>query len=121
MWPERYMPGDRNHKYQLKPCEGCGLQLWIQKRRRFCSNKCAHTGPHSPVWKGDEAQYVALHERVYRRRGLASEVHHCCMCGTNEASRYEWANLTGDYTDTKDYGVMCKWCHDVFDGREEAP
>lgn len=39
----------------------------------------------------------------------------CDRCGITSAGRYEWANLTGKYTDIYDYQRMCVSCHRQYD------
>src|SRR6267143_3739147 len=77
-------------------------------------------GQRHPGWKGDEAKYWALHERVRRRRGTPQ---HCEDCGKSGPGRkYEWANLTGNYADPMDYRRLCTPCHRRFDkSRRESP
>lgn len=71
------------------------------------------TGARNATWKGDAAGYQALHLRVEAARGKPS---HCERCGlTDPATRYEWANLTGHYSDISDYERMCVSCHRRFD------
>lgn len=71
------------------------------------------TGPRNATWKGDAAGYQALHLRVEAARGKPS---HCERCGlADPATRYEWANLTGNYSDISDYERMCVTCHRRFD------
>ena len=71
-------------------------------------------GPQHHSWKGDDATYTALHNRVYRRRGKAD---HCEQCGKDDpAERYEWAQKHGtDGTDVNDYIPMCVPCHRTYD------
>lgn len=69
-------------------------------------------GPSNHMWAGDDAGYKALHLRVYAKRGAPQS---CTRCGTDAASRYEWANLTGNYQDVNDYQRMCVACHRQFD------
>ncbi len=67
------------------------------------------TGPSMSQWKGEKAGYIALHERVYDVRGQPKQ---CERCGTTEESKkYDWANLTGNYSDPKDYARLCRKCH----------
>ena len=33
----------------------------------------------------------------------------------DESKKYDWANLTGNYNDPKDYKRMCKSCHLRYD------
>lgn len=69
-------------------------------------------GTGHPHWKGSEASYAALHNRVYRARGKAS----CCgQCGTGEGP-YEWAMRHGtDGTDVNEYVSLCRPCHRLYD------
>jgi len=70
-------------------------------------------GADTSSWKGDEAGYSSLHERVDNQRGKPKE---CSVCGeVGKDKRYEWANLTGNYTDVMDYQRMCKLCHSNYD------
>lgn len=70
-------------------------------------------GANNPAWRGDQATYAALHYRVEAARGKPKE---CGRCGcTDEAMRYEWANLTGNYADVDDYERMCVFCHRQLD------
>jgi hypothetical protein len=75
-------------------------------------------GPDNHAWKGDEAGYSALHLRVVEARGKPTR---CAACDTVDPERrYEWANLTGDYTDIADYIRLCLPCHRRFDGYRRA-
>lgn len=72
-------------------------------------------GARNHMWKGDKAGYQALHARVQNARGTPSL---CSVCGRDDdGTIYDWANLTGDYTDVDDYARMCRSCHHRFDGR----
>jgi Helix-turn-helix domain len=75
------------------------------------------TGPEHPHWKGADASYTALHNRVYRRRGKASD-HGCEHCGRKEPGiRYEWATVHGtDGTDVHAHYIsLCVACHRLYD------
>jgi len=74
------------------------------KRNQFREN--------NDSWKGIKAGYKALHYRVYN---LLGNPKNCDVCGTEKAKRYEWANLTRDYANPKDYKRMCVRCHRQFD------
>lgn len=63
-------------------------------------------------WRGSGATYAAFHHRVEVARGKPRL---CGRCETTDATRYEWANLTGDYADIADYERMCVPCHRRFD------
>lgn len=70
-------------------------------------------GPHHKKWKGDDAGRSALHCRVERLFGKPAK---CATCGTTDPCRiYEWANLTGNYSDPLDYKRMCRPCHRAYD------
>jgi hypothetical protein len=69
------------------------------------------TGSRNAGWKADEATYTALHLRVQSARGKPSL---CEWCGETRG-RFEWANLTGLYTDVSDYARLCVSCHRTYD------
>lgn len=71
-------------------------------------------GSANSSWKQDPG-YQALHIRVEVARGKPK---HCEECGTSDPGKYyDWANLTGNYADVKDYKRMCRSCHHIFDKR----
>lgn len=71
----------------------------------------------NPMWNGKNATYSALHYRVrtYRKKPIA-----CQICGTEER-KIEWANITGDFTNLKDYIAMCTLCHRRYDLSDKYP
>ena len=71
-------------------------------------------GPLNARWKGDEAGYQAMHLRLYRARGRPFP---CSVCRSMTAKAYDWANLTGNYSDMTDFAPMCRSCHWKHDGR----
>jgi len=89
-------------------------KLGIKSRVPF---KRDQKGEKNSSWKGDDATYAALHYRVESLRG---KPHFCEACGTMESTRYEWANLTGRYTDVMDYARMCVSCHRKYDSKRRA-
>jgi hypothetical protein len=65
-------------------------------------------------------QYASAHIAVSKARGKPAECVDCGLTGP-ENGPYEWANLTGDYTNVYDYRRMCRSCHRKFDkGRRDA-
>ena len=71
------------------------------KRNQFAEN--------NHMWKGPDASYEAFHTRVEKRRGKPKK---CSVCGTGDKKKwYDWANLTGDYSNPMDYARMCRLCH----------
>lgn len=105
---------------QIEVAAACGISqrvVWrimvryeIPRRRAI---KRDQRGPRNSSWKGDDAGYSALHLRVATERGTPSLCEHC---GTTNSKRFEWANLTGNYTDVFDYGRLCSSCHHKMDG-----
>jgi hypothetical protein len=80
-------------------------------------------GPLNPNWRGDDANYYSVHDRMRRARGPAS-AHACLHCG---AFADEWAydhtdpdELCGAdglpySTDQSRYIPLCHRCHRQFD------
>lgn len=104
-------PQDRNgHRLVFSSCPNCGRRSWVLKQGKgFCSRSCSKSKENHPLWKGDAAKYVALHQRVWREFGKAS----ACVWGCE--GTYEWANMTGRYEDVYDYTSMCVSCHQSYD------
>ena len=64
-------------------------------------------------WKGENAGYVSKHKWVSKHKGKPSLCEHC---GTTEAKRFEWANVSGEYKrELDDYIRLCKSCHNKYD------
>ena len=64
-------------------------------------------------WKGDEAGYVAKHMWLTKHYDKGDT---CENCGTTNASRLEWANVSGLYLrERSDYIVLCPSCHRKMD------
>lgn len=70
-------------------------------------------GASNSSWRGSEAAYAALHYRVSGARGKPCRCEHCG--DSKPATRYEWANVSGNYADVNDYIRLCKRCHVHFD------
>lgn len=84
--------------------------LNIKSRKPYKRNQ---KGSKNDSWKGENATYAALHYRVEAKRGKPN---FCEACGIiDKSKRYEWANLTGNYTDVMDYSRMCVPCHRKYD------
>lgn len=71
-------------------------------------------GKHKPVGLFKKTVgYSGAHQRVYKVKGKAD---FCVECGRRDTgSRYEWANLTGDYLDINAFVPMCVRCHRIMD------
>ena len=82
----------------------------IERRPAIPRNQ---SGPSNPSWKGNDANYQALHLRVEIARGKPK----CCSCcdTTDPNVKYEWANLSGRYTELTDYARLCVLCHRRLD------
>lgn len=74
------------------------------KRRGIAQNVLGNNGR----WKGDDANYFALHARV---RKYFKRPKNCEICGTSE-KRLEWANVNGQYRFIReDWISLCGKCH----------
>ena len=75
--------------------------------------KRRQVGVLNHMWKGKGAGYQAKHLRIQTLRGRPKK---CEVCGTdNPKKMYDWANLTGNYDNPKDYARMCRSCHIKYD------
>lgn len=69
---------------------------------------------NNPNWKGDNVGYSGVHHWMTRHHGKPKLCEHC---GTTEAKRYEWANISGQYKRRRDdFLRLCKKCHNDYDG-----
>jgi hypothetical protein len=76
------------------------------------------SGAKGNGWVGDNVTYTGCHNRVQAARGRPNM---CSRCNTTDPSlRYEWANLTGHYSNVDDYARMCVSCHRRFDAERRA-
>lgn len=70
-------------------------------------------GSKNHMWKGNDASYAAFH---YRQKNMFGKARHCEICGKDDdGGHYDWANLTGQYSDPSDYKQMCRSCHWKYD------
>jgi hypothetical protein len=70
-------------------------------------------GERSPNWKGDAVGYSGLHMWMVATFGQPTE---CDHCGTTEAKRYDWANISKTYKrDRSDWLRLCASCHFKYD------
>jgi len=83
-------------------------EFGIKARGQHARNQ---KGENNNNWKGDQAGYSALHRRLYHSQPMK-----CEECGTSDPSRrYQWASLTGNYSEPSDYKRMCQSCHARYD------
>ena len=88
------------------------LERYLPERR--LAAKRNQRGENNHMWKGDNAGYQALHLRVEAARGKPMR---CEWCNDEGGLRYEWANLTGNYTDVFDFVRLCLSCHRTYDAK----
>ena len=102
-------------------CPSCGSDELVRYGKRaglFNQRyKCMHcrriTQNPTPRHFSDNPR--THHQRVDKARGQPKR---CAVCGTRDLrKRYEWANLTGNYANVRDYKRMCSSCHAKFDGK----
>lgn len=74
-------------------------------------------GEQNGKWVGGKAKYAACHHRVYALKGRAERCEVCGLCDPTKV--YDWANLTGNYLDPKDFKQMCRSCHKNYDYARE--
>lgn len=92
------------------------VERFVEVRRRAVPRQ--QDGNRNPNWRGNDAGYQALHLRVEAARGKPCR---CACCDTTDnAARYEWANLTGHYEDIHDYVRLCVSCHRRLDAARRA-
>lgn len=78
-------------------------------------NKGKYTGEENVSWKGDAVGYQALHYWVARQLGQPLVCENCDGLGR---SRYEWANISGEYKrDVSDWVRLCSNCHHLLDNQ----
>lgn len=112
--------------YTTAICLGCGKESIVRTdSKRLRCNSCAKKGNKNPSKQklsnrsfiGSIEEYKRLHKNVQIIRGRAKS----CVNGC-EASKYQWANLTGDYTNVWDYIALCVSCHSKYDhGQDILP
>lgn len=124
----------------MRTCKVCYKSIPV-RNKWFCSQRCSNKMPTNywkgkkfsveyrkklsqahkgkminekhPLWKGEDAAYRSIHSWVMRHRGQPSL---CKKCGTTEAKRFDWANISGTYKrDLDDYVRLCRSCHRKYD------
>jgi len=111
----------KNGSYNTSWNKGIPMRKSTKKKQREIAIKENRTPPSrkgkiSPTtrlenhsnWKGDNANYFALHQRV---RKYFQKSKKCEWCGTNEKKLY-WANISGEYKFViEDWITLCGSCH----------
>jgi hypothetical protein len=119
----KYCSKDCSNKMQSKRMLLNHPRYWLGKNRseedkeKIRKNGNAkNKGKYHPAWKENTIVYSTLHGRLKRYKGKANK---CDVCGEGRKNkRYEWANLTGNYSDINDYKKMCKSCHTLYDNKK---
>ncbi|WP_201776406.1 hypothetical protein [Streptacidiphilus carbonis] len=115
-------------------CESCSKEALVRAdgSKRFCSKSCSTTRQHLEgrsrqlrgeehyAWKGSDAKYQALHQRVSRARGRADRCEWRPSVGC-ASRKYEWSHIHGtDTGNVANYRSLCKTCHQRYDGQTGA-
>ena len=75
-------------------------------------------GSSNPRWKGDAAAYKTIHNWVSKRFGRPQS---CECCGTTDAAKYDWANVSGKYLRERgDWIRLCRKCHNTYDREQRC-
>lgn len=121
-----YLPGDKTPR-EWKACAGCGKQVLIGRRRRYCSRACyfatelaGETARQQmrAQWErqraetGQQIGYSGCHRRVRKARGRAGD-QACEQCGKPAK---DWAYTHGaDPANPLNYRPLCRICHFAYD------
>jgi len=110
----KYMPKNPKKTYIVIVCKTCGKRFsdWKANNRSYCSMKCRERNKN---WKGDAVSYSALHSYITRKLGTPNKCEHC---STQNAKKFEWANISGEYKrDLDDWVRLCTSCHSKYDDK----
>lgn len=125
-------------KLKKRICKNCEQPFYKreQTNKEFCVLSCyweylrrGHNSEYNPhgyqvnhrglknqtngMWKGNNVGYYALHSWIKRRLG---NVKNCAHCGTTEAKKFEWANISKKYKrNLSDWIRLCTSCHRRYD------
>jgi hypothetical protein len=107
-------------------CMGHYWRRWKRGTTDLVHQQYGQWGEENPAWKGASAKYSAVHNRLARRRGKATD-HACALCG---APARQWAlrkdakgpilqcsDRPSPYSENPaDYFALCVRCHQALDG-----
>lgn len=80
----------------------CSRECYFERLRKLMKEKYAV-----------KTSYYTIHHWVELELGKPKV---CWDCGDTTKTRYEWANISGEYLqDTNDWKRLCKKCHHAFD------
>ena len=95
--------------YICPNCSKVNSLLISQTKKGFCNKQCFDEYQTHDIPK----TYTTIHAHIRRTYGTPSECEHC---GTTESKKFEWANISGDYTlERKDWARLCVTCHRRYD------
>lgn len=87
---------------------------------KYCSRECYHLFQPKLLdqkFKHSKLTYDSVHIWIKAQLGRPSK---CEDCGTEDAKRYDWANISKEYLrDTSDWKRLCRKCHIAFDNHPE--
>lgn len=106
--------GESRRRYPIAPFKGRKhTPETIEKLRLNHNSLTTPKGRDHYNWKDVGLGYSGIHERVRKMYGRQSLCEHC---GATEAIRFEWANVSGEYSlERSDWLRLCKSCHNKFD------
>lgn len=71
------------------------------------------TGENNKTWKGELASYFAKHIWIKNHHGKAPNCQNVeCK---KKSENFQWASISGDYRNRKDYLSLCVSCHRKWD------
>ena len=124
-------PG-KGKPHMWRVCEECGELKLIANQSKLCSRACGARRQHREgrsrqlsgtdhyAWKGSDAGYQALHNRVMKARGVANHCEWREQAGC-VSQKYEWAHVHDtDPGDPQNYVSLCKVCHVRYDKQTGA-
>lgn len=123
----------RRRSVVSRACQRCSANFetrpWLVRigKGKYCGKKCSDRstlfregpehrlgGDKHPLWKGDKASYTAKHIWIRTHAGTPSL---CEDCGTTQAKKFEWANISKQYKrELTDWKRLCVQCHRKYDG-----
>ena len=84
---------------------------------KFVKGHTLTQGKNNAQWKGKDVGYFSLHNWVSYHLGKPKL---CSSCGTTEAKKYEWSNISGEYKrEASDWERLCVSCHRLKDGHAD--
>jgi hypothetical protein len=99
-------------------CQLIGNKYRLGKMPANAWKKGETSGPANVNWRGANPSYGALHDWVSYHLGRPKL---CENCNSVDHTRYEWANISGEYRrDLIDWVRLCKTCHVLIDNSDRG-